>query len=86
MFEHRSVDHRSIAVPYTPARIKVIFIAMVFICDTIDFTGIVTSLLTQTIAGAGAFYWLRVKSMHGMSASIQVLFSAIFLMILYSVL
>ena len=56
MFEHRSVDHRSIAVPYTPARIKVIFIAMVFICDTIDFTGIVTSLLTQTIAGAGAFY------------------------------
>ena len=51
-----------------------------------ELNGIVTSLLTITMAGPSVLYGLRVGFMHGMSASIHVVFCLIFLIILYSML
>ena len=45
MFERQSVDFNTISAPFTPDRSKLFCVAMVFICDVMEVTGTVTSLL-----------------------------------------
>ena len=46
-----SIDFKTIPVPFTRARSKVLCVALVFSCDVMELTGITTSLLTYTMAG-----------------------------------
>ena len=61
----------TISAPLTCPRNKVLRVAMACICDVMELTGIVTSLLTH---GASALYWLKMIFMLLISASIHVLF------------
>ena len=56
MLERRSVDFKSISIPFMCVRSGVLCVATVFICNVMELSGIVTSLLTYTIAGASALY------------------------------
>ena len=59
---------------FTCVRSKVLYVAIIFLCDVMELTGIATSLPTSTMAGACAKYRLEVRCMHRISASLHVLF------------
>ena len=61
------------------AHSKVLCVAMVFICDVMKLTGIMTSLLTMAMAAAGALHRLGVRFMHGIYSWNYVLFYPFFL-------
>ena len=56
MFKHRSVDFENISDSLTRAHRKVLHVTMVFICNVIELTNNVSSLLTKTMALVSANY------------------------------
>ena len=83
MFNCWSVDFKTISVPFTWARSKVICVAIV---TSWSWIGLWRHCWRRQRMGASALYRFGVTFRHSMSASIRVLFYPIFLIIVHSLL